>query len=76
MKKILLAFVCGVFILLSGVPSYAQAKTVVPLKKNVVIKKPIVKKVVKKIVVKKKVATHSKILSAPLIDPNNPPGGR
>ncbi len=36
----------------------------------------VVKKVVKKATVKKKGNGTSKLLSAPLIDPNNPPGGR
>jgi len=69
------------FLALAPVSSFAASKAVakVPVKKAVVQKTT-----VKKVVPKKKAATKakkkwngtSKLLSAPLIDPNNPPGGR
>lgn len=54
-------------------PKTVVKKTTVT--KPVVKKTTPVKKVIKKTVVKKKIGT-SKLLDAPLIDPNNPPGGK
>ena len=82
MKKIILAInlvLVSVF-MLGSIVHIAEAKTV---SKNTTMKhKKVItvktKKVTKKKIVKKTkaTATTSKILSAPLIDPNNPPGGR
>ena len=83
MKKItIITFVLMAFVISSN-PFIAQASasstvnTVhkVVSKKHTAVKKPVVKKKAKKVVKKatKKLALKEKILSAPLIDPNNPP---
>ena len=69
-------------LVLGSAANFAEAKTSSATPKNtaaqhkkvaVVKKKAVKKKITKKT---KAAVTKSKILSAPLIDPNNPPGGR
>ena len=64
-------------VILGSVAGIAEAKTTTKTptqhKKVAVTKKKTVKKKTKKT---KAATTTSKVLSAPLIDPNNPPGGR
>jgi hypothetical protein len=87
MKKIYLALFLAIFAF-SAMPgtSLAASKTAVKpiVKTSTVVQKAPAKKIVvaaKKKPVSKKPAKKkgngtSKLLSAPLIDPNNPPGGR
>jgi len=83
MKKItILAFVLiaffissSPFVVLASATSTPKTISKALVKKHKTVKKPVVKKKAKKIAKKsaKKVALKEKILSAPLIDPNNPP---
>lgn len=76
MKKISLVLL---LLCVLSIPQFSFAATKTPAKVPVkkVVPKVVSKKTpAKKVVVKKKWDGTSKLLSAPLIDPNNPPGGK